>query len=276
MHYDPIKRTLGSFFNKTPWLRIVFYKLLDILLLRSWHIRRALRLWNSGRGNRPADILDAGSGFGQYSHRLAMLNKGNRVTGVDVKQEQIADCNAFFEALGLAKRVRFEEADLTKFERPEAYDLILSVDVMEHILEDETVFANFFRSLKPGGTLLISTPSDKGGSDADEHEDGAGHAHGFVDEHVRDGYNIDDIRAKLTRAGFSKVDAAYSYGAPGHVSWILSMKWPISMLGVSKLFFILLPFYYVIFFPWCLLLNWADLELRHDVGTGLIVKAVKQ
>lgn len=275
MHYDPIKRTLGSFFNRTPWLRIVFYKLLDILLLRSWHIRRALRQWNAARGNRPADILDAGSGFGQYSHRLAMLNKGNRVTGVDVKQEQIADCNAFFERLGLAKRVRFEEADLTKFERTEAYDLIISVDVMEHILDDEAVFANFFRSLRAGGELLISTPSDKGGSDADEHEADGGHTHGFIDEHVRDGYNIDDIQDKLRRAGFSRVEAAYSYGTPGHISWILSMKWPISMLGVSKLFFIILPLYYVIFFPWCLLLNWADLEHSHSVGTGLIVKAFK-
>lgn len=276
MHYDPIKRTLGAFFNKTPWLRIVFYKLLDILLLRAWHIRRALIEWNTLRGNRPADILDAGSGFGQYSHRMAMINKGNRVTGVDVKAEQIADCNDFFQKIGVGKRVHFEEADLTKFERPEAYDLILSVDVMEHILEDETVFGNFHRSLRPGGELLISTPSDRGGSDADEHgHDADGHTHGFIDEHVRDGYNISDIQEKLRRAGFSHVEAAYTYGTPGHISWVLSMKWPISMLGVSKLFFIILPAYYAIFFPWCLLLNWADLNKVHPEGTGLIVKAYK-
>ncbi len=277
MHYDPIKRTLGSFFNKKPWMRIVFYKLLDLLLLRAWHIRRALKLWNTARGNRPADVLDAGSGFGQYSHRLSMLNRGNRVTGVDVKAEQIADCNDFFAKLGLAKRVHFEEADLTKFVRPESYDLILSVDVMEHILEDEKVFANFYQSLRKGGMLLISTPSDQGGSDADEHdhESDPDHVHGFVDEHVRDGYNINDIKEKLQRAGFSEVGAEYSYGKPGHISWILSMKWPISMLGVSKAFFILLPFYYVIFYPWCLLLNWADLCNYHETGTGLIVRAVK-
>lgn len=274
MHYDPIKKTLGSFFNKKPWMRIVFYKLLDVLLLRAWHIRRALKDWNVARGNRPATILDAGSGFGQYSHRLAMINRGNHVTGVDVKQEQIQDCNNFFQQIGLGKRVHFEEADLTKFERQDTYDLILSVDVMEHILEDETVFANFYRSLKKGGALLISTPSDKGGSDADEH-DHDGDVHGFVDEHVRDGYNIIDIKQKLARAGFSEVQAAYTYGTPGHISWILSMKWPISMLGVSKWFFILLPFYYLIFFPWCLLLNWGDLERTHPVGTGLIVKAYK-
>lgn len=275
MHYDPIKRTLGSFFNRTPWLRVLFYKLLDLLLLRSWHIRRALRRWVAGRGGKPADILDAGSGFGQYSYRLAKLANGNKVLGMDVKEEQMADCNAFFARLGMGDRVRFEVADLTAFVRPEAFDLVLSVDVMEHIEADETVFANFHKSLRPGGLLLISTPSDKGGSDADEHDHADGQIHGFIDEHVRDGYNIDDIRAKLARAGFSRVEAAYSYGAPGHVSWVLSMKWPISLLNVSKAFFVLLPFYYLMVFPFCLLLNWADVARTHNSGTGLIVKAYK-
>ena len=40
MQYDPIKRSLGRVFNTTPGLRILFYRLLDLLLLRSWHIRR--------------------------------------------------------------------------------------------------------------------------------------------------------------------------------------------------------------------------------------------
>ena len=43
MQYDPIKRRLGHLFNRTPTLRILFYRLLDLLLLRSWHIRRELK-----------------------------------------------------------------------------------------------------------------------------------------------------------------------------------------------------------------------------------------
>ncbi len=274
MQYDPIKRSLGKFFNKSPYLRILFYKLLDVLLLRAWHIHYALDKWKDERGNRPADILDAGSGFGQYSYYLAFMNRGNHVTGVDVKEEQIEDCNKFFDTVCRKGRVHFEVADLTSFVRPDSYDLALSVDVMEHILEDEKVFANIYNSLREGGTLLISTPSDKGGSDADEHEHD-GNVHGFIDEHVRDGYNIKDIQDKLHRAGFSKVKAKYTYGNSGHVSWILSMKWPISMLNVSKAFFIILPFYYIIVFPFCLILNLADLYGYHESGTGLMVKAVK-
>lgn len=272
MQYDPIKRTLGRVFNSTPTLRVAFYRMLDVLLLRSWHIVRELRLWAASHRSG-ASILDAGSGFGQYTYRLAAMNAANKVLGIDVKQEQIADCNRFFVRIGKADRVAFDCQDLTTFVRPAAFDLILSVDVMEHIEADEQVFANFHASLADGGMLLISTPSDKGGSDADEHTDGA--AHGFIDEHVRDGYNIDDIRAKLARAGFSKVDARYSYGTPGHISWVLLMKWPIKMLNVSKAFFVLLPFYYLAVMWLCLILNAFDLYRSHAVGTGLIVRALK-
>ena len=68
---------------------------------------------------------------------------------------------------------------------------------MEHIEEDELVFRNFFRALKPGGSLLISTPSDQGGSDVHNEEEKS-----FIDEHVRDGYGIGEISQKLERAGF--------------------------------------------------------------------------
>ena len=166
--------------------------------------------------------------------------------------------------------MRFEVADLTKFNKPESFDFALSVDVMEHILEDVEVFKNINASLRKGGMLLISTPSDQGGSDADSSEDGS-----FIGEHVRNGYNIKEIEDKLKAGGFSKVEARYSYGVPGHIAWVLSMKYPMKILSVSKAFLILLPFYYLITFPFCLILNQADTNGTHAKGTGLIVKAWK-
>ena len=268
MQYDPIKRSLGNVFNKSPFLRKVFYGLLDLLLLRAWHVHRELRKWRKGKGDS-INILDAGSGYGQHSYYLAGKNKNWRVLAVDVKDEQVADCNQFFQRVGRTN-VKFEVADLTKFRHDNTYDLAISVDVMEHILEDELVFQNICTSLKPGGMLLISTPSDQGGSDV--HEEGEG---SFIDEHVRDGYNIVDIQEKLKRAGFSKTEALYSYGTPGKISWRLSMKWPIQLLGVSKVFFIIIPFYFLITYPFAYLLNWVDTLTTHKTGTGLIVKAWK-
>jgi hypothetical protein len=141
---------------------------------------------------------------------------------------------------------------------------------MEHILEDIEVFRNFASSTKKGGMLLISTPSDQGGSDAhDEHDES------FIEEHVRNGYNIHEIEDKIRQAGYSRVTARYSYGRPGKLSWTLSMKFPIILLNSSRLFFLFLPFYYLVMYPVAFILNLADINSRHETGTGLIVKAFK-
>lgn len=268
MQYDPIKRSLGSVFNSTPFLRKLFYQLLDLLLLRSWHIRRELRVW-AATAPKDVSVLDAGSGFGQYDFYMSSVHPNWKIRGVDVKEEQIADCNAFFNRIN-RKNVHFAYADLTAFTDDSAYNLILSVDVMEHILEDVDVFRNFYASLKPGGMVLISTPSDQGGSDVHDHEEES-----FIDEHVRDGYNINEIQDKLKLAGFKRTEARYQYGKPGQISWRLSMKYPILALGKTKLFFIILPFYYLITFPVCLILNHLDTTREHKTGTGLVVKAWK-
>ena len=271
MQYDPIKRSLGEVFNKRPFLRKLFYQLLDLLLLRAWHVKREIRHW---AGSQPREgskqLLDAGSGFGQYSYFMSGLNPAWQVDAVDVKEEQVADCNGFFKKAGRGN-VRFEVADLTKFSRPGHYDLILSVDVMEHILEDEVVFRNFHDSLKPGGVLFISTPSDQGGSDVQDHD----HEGSFIDEHVRDGYNMADLCEKLKRAGFTSTEAYYTYGKPGQAGWRLSMKYPILMLNASKIFFLILPFYYIVAYPVAFICNWMDCSMKHDTGTGLMVMAKK-
>ncbi len=270
MQYDPIKRTLGTIFNSTPTLRVIFYKMLNLLLLRTWHIKREVKKMRSSFSDN-VEILDAGSGFGQYVHYLSTQSPTWKIKGVDVKAEQIADCNRFFTQLGKAKQVVFEEADLTKFCEPNKYDMILSVDVMEHILDDVAVFKNFHASLKNGGILLVSTPSDQGGSDVHDHEESS-----FIEEHVREGYNPNDIEEKLSNSGFSKVETMYSYGCPGKISWKLSMKYPILMVNKSKLFLLILPFYFLVTFPFALILNYIDVKMTHKSGTGLIVKAWKE
>ena len=268
MQYDPIKRSLGNVFNKTPLLRKLFYGLLDLLLLRSWHVHKELREWAKGKAK--ALILDAGAGYGQYSYWLSGKNSDFSITAVDVKEEQVEDCNKFFSSIGREDRVRFSVEDLTIYKSPDTYDLVMSVDVMEHILEDVMVFKNFYASLKPGGMLLISTPSDQGGSDVHDGDESS-----FIEEHVRDGYNVNDMDSKLREAGFSNINIRYQYGTPGKISWRLSMKYPIQMLGVSKLFFIILPFYYLLTYPFAFVLNWLDTVMSHKTGTGLIVKAWK-
>ncbi len=51
-----------------------------------------------------------------------------------------------------------------------------------------------------------------------------------------------DIQKKLETAGFLNIETKYSYGIPGQISWKISMKFPITILNISKLFFIIPSF----------------------------------
>ncbi len=269
MQYEPIKRSLGKFFAGSLFMRKTLYFLLDLLLIHTWHVKKALRkIVRQFPGD--ASVLDAGSGFGQYTWHMSKMNSRWNIKAIDINSEQIEDCNRFFGKTGFSGRVKFYTVDLTALDDLNCYNIILSVDVMEHIEEDVLVFKNFYKSLKENGILLISTPSDKGGSDVHNDKEES-----FIDEHVRDGYSIKDITGKLSLAGFRYIEAGYTYGKPGNISWRLSMKYPIKMLNVSYLFFIILPFYYLIFFPVSVILNIFDLRLTHKTGTGLLVTARK-
>jgi len=269
MKYDPIKKTLGRFFSGSLLMRKLFYCLLDILLLRAWHIKKTLgRIAATMQGT--AKILDAGCGFGQYVWRMQKMNKNWNIKGIDINDKHIKDCESFFTKAGLSNRVSFQTMNLTALNDSDSYDIILSVDVMEHIKDDLKVFQNFYNALNKGGVLIISTPSDKGGSDVHDENDNS-----FIDEHVRNGYNAEDISEKLSIAGFAHINVEYTYGKPGHVSWLLSMKYPIKMLSVSHLLFIILPVWYMIFFPVMLILNYIDVNTTHKTGSGLLVTATK-
>src|SRR5688500_1088742 len=112
MQYDPIKRVLVDTFNKTPFLRRLFYNLLDLLLLRTWHLHNEIRAWAKGKKDKAINILDAGSGYGQYTYYLSGMGTGWKILAVDVKEEQIADSNRFFTQIGRGRQVNFAVADL--------------------------------------------------------------------------------------------------------------------------------------------------------------------
>jgi SAM-dependent methyltransferase len=226
-----------------------------------------LQIWNTIQLKiRWQDILDAGSGFGQYSYFMAKLFPDTKIQSVDVKADQIEDCKYFFPKKGLTN-CDFKVDDLTKLNDKEEYDFVLSVDVMEHIEDDIGVFKRFYASLRKNGRVLINTPSNLGGSDAhDEHDDS------FIGEHVRLGYSKEDICGKLEQAGFTIESFEYTYGKWGSRYWRLGIKYPMLMLNKSKILFIILPFYYMVTIWWVLLFMWLDVnEKNKSAGTGVLV-----
>jgi SAM-dependent methyltransferase len=269
MHYDPIKDIFASIIRRFPFLRILFYKVLDLMFLRSWYVRRELRKIRNVFGNKNISIYDAGAGYGQYTYFMAIHMQPCKVYSVDIKEKWINDSKEFFHNRKISN-VEFGIEDLTSIDHMNKFDLITCIDVMEHIEDDKRVFANFSRSLKTGGYLLINSPSIYGGSDVhDEQEES------FIGEHARDGYSVEDLEQKLGPLGLSTYKARYTYGFWGDVAWRLGIKYPMVMLNASKSFFIILPFYFLLTFPFTLVMMYLDFLTKNKIGSGINFMAKK-
>jgi len=263
MYYDPIKNIFANTIRKFPFLRILFYKILNLMFLRSWYVRRELKRIREQFGNSDINIYDAGSGFGQYTYFMTKKLIPCTILSVDVKEDWINDCRNFFSQKNI-RNISFAVEDLTSVDHREEFDLIVCVDVMEHIAEDVKVFQNFYRALKPNGFLLINSPSIYGGSDVHSDEDES-----FIGEHARIGYSKEELEKKLIPLGFKTYQCRYTYGFWGDMSWRLGIKYPMVLLNISKIFVIILPVYYLITFPFTFIMMILDFIRKNKIGSGI-------
>lgn len=273
--YDPVKDSFARVIRKNRFFRGIFYTLLDMFFLRSWYVRRALRNWyNKHYGEarfalKGLRILDAGCGFGQYDKFILSSFSKVRVDAVDVKADYLDDCRYYFKRQIKQDRIRFKEMDLLKPVFEKQYDLILCVDVLEHIHEDVRVMKHLADAMKPDGYFIMHSPSHYAEDDADGDDS-------FVGEHARPGYSKEEISAKLKQSGLEPEEVRYTYGPLGHAAWMLLIKWP--MLWINRIgkiaLLLMIPWYVITLIPGLLLMS-LDMYGNHEKGTGILVVARK-
>lgn len=266
--YDPVKDRFAGIIRNSRWLRRLFYFLLDLFFLRSWHIRRMLKKKGTELDQKGEwKLLDAGCGFGQYDRFILSQFKNVKVHSVDVKKDYLDDNRHYFRDNIKEERIRFYEADLLDFSPDTTFDMVICIDVLEHIEADVSVMENLQKCLKDGGYFLMHSPSHYSEEDADEDDS-------FVGEHARPGYSKEQITSKLESAGFDSVKPHYTYGFWGHKAWVLSVKWPMIWFNKLNLFAAIpLLIYYPIVMPFCLLMNFADLYTKNEKGNGIYALA---
>ena len=97
-------------------------------------------------------ILDAGCGFGELTRHLS--SKAEAVYGCEPNQELIGRA---IEECGNLAHLFFGGVEQTPY--PTAFfDVVVLADVLEHVRDERTVLDEIFRVLKPGGTMIITTP----------------------------------------------------------------------------------------------------------------------
>lgn len=100
-------------------------------------------------------VLDIACGNG-YGSRL-IATKALSVMGCDLERQVVED--AISRTSGL-ENINFEVQDVTNMGFPdESFDMVVSMETIEHV-DDRAFMAETLRVLKPGGTLLISTPQN--------------------------------------------------------------------------------------------------------------------
>lgn len=153
-----------------------------------------------------AKILDAGCGPGVFTMELAKQHPTAEVVGIDIEEDAVRRASAIAERAGLTN-CRFEVGDVTSLGVQREFDLVLSVDNLEHIEDDVLAMRNLGSALRPGGTLVVHTPG--------YHRRWLlfGRRVNFdVPGHVRPGYHIDEFTDKLRSAGLEVIDARATYG----------------------------------------------------------------
>lgn len=100
------------------------------------------------------DVLDAGCGEGFGTRRLAEVARS--VTGIDYSPDAVEACQRTWQATNLS----FRQFDLTAPSGfNELFDLVLNFQVVEHIEDPFPFLAGLRERLRPGGTLVLTTPN---------------------------------------------------------------------------------------------------------------------
>lgn len=107
---------------------------------------------DTGLMRRGVSVLEIGTGTGALLH--ALIERGADARGVEVRQDLIDEARRHFGELPIDK------VDGTSLPFPDrTFDVVVSLDVFEHIPDPDAHLVEVRRVLKAGGTYLIQTPN---------------------------------------------------------------------------------------------------------------------
>ncbi len=154
-------------------------------------------------------LLDGGAGSGEFLRRALAAGHAETVIALEPDEQNFVRLR---ENLGAEPRARLLPSSLLDVPlADESVDMVMSTQVLEHILEHEQAAAELCRVLKPGGHALITVPHPP---------------EPFPnDGHCREGYTAADLAALFAPHGLK----------PLHTDYFLTRATTDRMLRADKL-----------------------------------------
>ncbi len=126
--------------------------LIDWLFWQRLKIAEQFFLNSKTSGN----LLDFGCGSGVFCH--LMQNQAFEITGLDI---DLSPLNTLKAHIAFDEHIRWLEGDLTHPTlKPNTFDAITALDVLEHADDLDNALRRFKILLKPGGCLIVSGPTE--------------------------------------------------------------------------------------------------------------------
>jgi SAM-dependent methyltransferase len=145
-------------------------------------------LGSLGKNLSGARILDAGCGDGVYTYVTAKL--GGTVISVDISKKKIRRASLMAKMMKSSKTVNFLVADLCHLPfKDNTFDIVLCIDVLEHIVEHARGFSQLSSVLR--GKLILHVPNKIQGI----------FSRVAAPEHVRTGYTWEELLIRIEKNG---------------------------------------------------------------------------
>jgi len=167
-------------------------------------------------------VLDAGCGPGQYALYLAGKYPHANFTGYDFSKENIKRCVESKDSLQLSN-AEFKKLDLLELNQSDAFDLIYTIDVLEHIVGNMKVIGNLDRALKKGGILYIAIPNEKDHRFLFPEKYHQRYVEWSSIEHGGDQYSVEELIAILEDLGYRVLIGKRTFGLWGKLAWELDL-----------------------------------------------------
>jgi cyclopropane fatty-acyl-phospholipid synthase-like methyltransferase len=187
--------------------------------------------------NNFKQVLDLGCGQGEYAFMMANYLPEASITALDIENDRIRKINALIESQGI-RNLKTHTGPIESLPDGISFEFIYSIDVFEHINEDEMPFGLAYERLNDGGFLLVKMPN-KTQLEILPSKWFEEHNQWLEEEHIGQVYTLEDLVKRMKREGFKIVYASYGDGLISRLSWELAY---LSRKGGAILQLFALPF----------------------------------